>query len=210
MYENKKKITFPSLSMVSLNQIKDHLLELLPKFIFIVNPFSGFVAVSDANYFVSFFNQSRLLHTLSSFEILEENYRNYVIPIMIEIGHEFFSHLKSAYGCSTESPILHSIKGQKQFLCPDGFENESGYFFEFCLCEDIKELKHLKTPNKHLFQLSEVKYWIDVNFSELRKYNKYIMETYKKESESFSKEDLDMFLYDKRSNGLRAKIKCVF
>ena len=210
----KKKITFPSLSMLSLNQIKEHLLDLLPKFLFITSHLSNFVALSDSVCCVSFFNQGILIKKLLDEKDLEIEHKKYTLPIMIEISHEFFSHLKSRYGNSCDSPILYPIKGKNNFLCQDNYENESGFAFEYFLCDNIKELKHLKTPNEKLFELCEKKYWINFDFTELREFNKKIMEeneiNEEGKNESFNDDEFDFFSFDKRNKGLKNRIKCVF
>ena len=200
--------------MLSLNQIKEHLLDLLPKFLFITSHLSNFVALSDSVCCVSFFNQGILIKKLLDEKDLEIEHKKYTLPIMIEISHEFFSHLKSRYGNSCDSPILHSIKGKNNFLCPDNYENESGFAFEYFLCDNIKELKHLKTPNEKLFELCEKKYWINFDFTELREFNKKIMEeneiNEEGKNESFNDDEFDFFSFDKRNKGLKNRIKCVF
>ena len=210
----KKKIAFPSLSMLSLNQIKDHLLDLLPKFLFIVDNLSRFVSRADHAFYVSFFNEGILFKEIIENEkYIENNHKKYVLPIMLEISHIFFSHIKTRYGNLYNSPILHSISGKNNFLCVNNFENESRNTLEYFICDDNKELKHLKTPNEKLFELCETKYWIDTDFTEMRKFNKKVMEeniSEKKDDRLYTEEDLDMNLFDNKHNGFYRMIKCVF
>ena len=125
--KKKKKINFSFIVYAFLEQVKDHLLDLLPKFIFIVDNLSRFVAVSDHVSYVSFFNEGRLFNEIIENEkYIENNHKKYVLPIMIEISHEFLSHMKTRYGNLCDSPILHSIGG-KNNLCANNLENESGY-----------------------------------------------------------------------------------
>ena len=50
-------------------------------------------------------------------DYIENNHKKYVLPIMLEISHIFFSHIKTRYGNLYNSPILHSISGKNNFLC---------------------------------------------------------------------------------------------
>ena len=96
---------------------------------------------------------------------------------MIEISHETYSHLKIRYSnLSSESPLLNPIKGDKKLLCTNDYNPECGYFLEYFIADNYEELKHLKYRNINLFPLTEFKYWTDINFNRMKKFNKNQLE----------------------------------
>ena len=86
--EKITKVTFPLLSMLTLNQLKFHLFDILPKFIFTVDSIYDFKAVSDVNNRISFFNDLRTFHLeVVNKEIFDRNAKEFILPLMIEISH---------------------------------------------------------------------------------------------------------------------------
>lgn len=96
--EEDKKLTFPILSMLTLKQVKNHSLELLPKFFFKIPNYYDYNAISKASYRISFFNEERILRiTDAKQQKIEVDPKSCVLPLMIEILHENFSLLKFRY-----------------------------------------------------------------------------------------------------------------
>ena len=213
---DKRKITFPSISMLTLNQVKQHSLNLLPKFFFKVVYAHKFNAVSDAGNHITFFNESRLLYSEGMKDNIILNPKGCVLPIMIEISHETLSHVKIRYSNSScLSPLLNPIKDKNKLLCPNDFKTESGYIIEYLFADTFEELNFIKKRNEDLFELTDPKYWIDINFNKMKKFNKEKMEK-KKEDEKFDEDYNNLILDDKRydesndDNDDEDNIGCIF
>ena len=206
------KITFPVLSMLTLNQIKNHLFDLVPKFLFRVHYKYDFKAVSDVSNHISYFNDSEILHL----EILEKkliniNQKEYILPLTIEISHETYSHIKIRYSNSNcESPLLNPIRGKNKLLCPNFDNTESGYVMEYFFVDNYEELKFMKTPNSELIPLLDQKYWTDINFNKMKEFNKIEMKKRKLQKKQFDEDYENMLLYDKRNHAEGSRINCVF
>ena len=174
--ENISKLTFPVLSMLTINQLKEHLNNLLPKFYYKVDTIYDFNAVSDETCKVSFYNINKIL----SLNVCNEK-NNYldsscILSLMIEINHEAYSHLKIRYSNSVSaSPLLNPLSDGYIFLCTNNYEAESGYYSDYCLTDNYEELLYLKFPNEDLVELTKPKYWIDANFNKMKKFNRNIM-----------------------------------
>ena len=213
---DKRKITFPSISMLTLNQVKQHSLNLLSKFFFKVVYAHKFNAVSDAGNHITFFNESRLLYSEGMKDNIILNPKGCVLPIMIEISHETLSHVKIRYANSScLSPLLNPIKDKNKLLCPNDFKTESGYMIEYLFADTFEELNFIKKRNEDLFELTDPKYWIDINFNKMKKFNKDKMEK-KKEDEKFDEDYNNLILDDKRydesddDNDDEDNIDCIF
>lgn len=213
--KNIRKMTFPVLSMLTFNQVKNHSLNLLPKYFFKIDNIYPFNAVSDAINHVTFFNTEKILF-LDGGDKDEDNQHHInpkacVLPLMIELSHEIYAHLKVRYtNSSYESPLLSPIKGQKKFLCPNDYNTESGYALEYLFVDDPKELIHLKRRNIDLYELTESKYWTDINFNKLKEFNKRIMDKNRLFNASFDEDFENMAFYDKGKFKSDRTIKCVF
>ena len=195
-----ENITFPILSMLSLETVSKHSLDLLPKFFFKAPKICHFNALTFGFYRITFYNVDRILDNYE----FEKTYRflspeSCVVPLILEIFHESYSHLKIRYSdINKQSPLLNPIKGQYKLLCTNNYLPESGYFLEYFFAEDYFELKFLKSRNNHLFSLSDSKYWLDVNFKKMKK---CIKESIRQKFEgSYISEDefYEMVSYNKR------------
>ena len=185
--QEEKKLTFPVLSMITLDQIKKHCFDLLPKFFFKIPDNYRYNALSITAYRISFFNEYRILNKNDLKKGETYDPKECVLPIMIELSHEVYSHLKIRYSnLSSESPLLNPIKGDKKLLCPNDYNPECGYFLEYFIADNYEELKHLKFKNINLFPLTEFKYWTDINFNKMKEFNKKEME---KEKNNNNKND---------------------
>ena len=175
--KEEKSLTFPVLSMITLDQIKKHSFDLLPKFFFKIPKNYRYNALSIAAYRISFFNENKILSKNDLKEGETYDPKECVLPIMIELSHEAYSHLKIRYSnLSSESPLLNPIKGDKKLLCPNDYNPECGYFLEYFIADNYEELKHLKFKNINLFPLTDFKYWTDINFNKMKEFNKKEME----------------------------------
>jgi len=203
------KLTFPKLSMLTLSQVKEHLLNLVPKFFFKVKN-TNFSAVSNKNNFIIFINESNLLD-IESLETIKSNKQKFVLPIMAEIIHENFNHLKARYEDNTcDSPLLNQIGLKNVLLCPNEFEPESGFLFEQLLIDSPSELIAIKTPNDELFELTDTKFWVQRTFKLFKEKAKAFAAKYNIKITKF-KDSMDDSCYDRRNfskNNL--KYRCVF
>lgn len=203
------KLTFPKLSMLTIDQVKEHLLNLVPKFFFKVK-YTDFSAVSNKNSFILFINESNLLG-IESLEEIESNKQKFVLPIMAEIMHENFSHLKSRYEDNTsDSPLLSQIGLKNVLLCPNEFESESGFLFEQLFIDSPNELIAIKTPNDELFELTDSKYWVQKTFKLFKEKTKNYVSKYKIKITK-TKNIQDDSCYDRRNfSKTKLRYRCVF
>ena len=81
---------------------------------------------------------------------------------------------------------------------------------EFLFVDDPKELIHLKRRNIDLYELTESKYWTDINFNKLKEFNKRIMDKNRLFNTSFDEDFENMAFYDKGKFKSDRTIKCVF
>ena len=213
--KNKIKLTFPVISMLTLDQIKKHALILLPKYFYVIPKNYEYNAISCPSYRISFFNESRIVG-LSMIE--NKNKKKtpepLVLPWMIVISHETYSHLKTHLAnIYNESPALNVIQGFRQLMCPNYYENEPGYYLEYFLADDYSELTFLKTRNIDLYPLTDFKYWTDINFNEMKKLTKkYYLPSLSNfpHYEGSYKEFEDLLKYDKRNIDEGKDIRCAF
>ena len=209
--ENNTKITFPVLSMLTLDQVKNHSLDLLPKYIFKVPDVYNFNAVSTSAYRLSFFNESRILNNQFSSKKNPIDKKAYVLPYMIEISHETYSHLKTRYSnIYNTSPVLNIIKGKKKLLNPDDYKEESGYILENLLSDNFDELNNLKWRNINLFPLTDYKYWTDVNFNKMKEFNRLEMKKLGPFNNDFENDLYSFLSYDKRNYNDDEIMRCAF
>ena len=209
--ESSNKLTFPILSMLTLKQVKNHSLELLPKFFFKVPNEYNFNAVSKACYRISFYNVNKIFRIIGEQEQKKINPKSCVLPLMIEISHEDYSHLKiTFFDLKSNSLILNPIQGRKILMCSNDYEAECGHFLEYIIADDYQELKHLKLRNINLYTLTDTQYWIDFNFNKMKEFNKKEMENdfYNKIKSKNEYENLAK--YDKRAFDEDKNIRCLF
>ena len=207
----KANLTFPVLSMLTLKQIKKHALDLLPKYLFMLPYEYKFNAVSFASYRISFFNDTRILNNKDiKKKKLTIDEKEYVLPYMIEISHEIYSHLKTRYfDINNKSPILNRIKGRKKLLNPNDYKEESGYILENLIADDYEELMNLKRRNINLFPLTNSKYWTDINFNKMKEFNRKEMKNLILTYNNFQK-DFSNMAFDKRNFNDEQIMRCVF
>ena len=195
------KLTFPKLSMLTLSQVKEHLLNLVPKFFFKVKN-SNFSAVTNKNNFIIFINESNLL-SIESLEGIKSNKKKFVLPIMVEIINENFNYLKTRYEDNTyDSPLLNQIDLKNVLLCPNEFEQ--------LLIDSPSELIAIKTPNEELFELTDTKFWVQRTFKLFKEKAKAYADKYNIKITK-SQNSKDDSCYDRRSfPKTKLRYRCVF
>ena len=198
--QKEKRLTFPVLSMITLDQIKKHSLDLLPKFFFKIPSNYRYNALSMPAYRISFFNENKILYINDLEDVKTIDPKECVLPIMIELSHELCSFLKLRFSnLSSESPLLNPIKGDKKLLCTNDYDSKCGYFLEYFIADNYEEVKHLKYININLFPLTEFKYWTDINFNKMIEFNKNAMgKDYNNEKQNSEEDYYNWISDDKR------------
>ena len=202
--EKLTKLTFPVLSMMTLKQVKEHLLDILPKYFFKISNYQ-YNSVSDSVNRISYFNEKRMLEFPFSEKIIMP--QEYVLPIMIEISNGTYFHIKTRFSNSSSSDflLLTPVGGKNKFFCPNDYKTETRYSLEYFICDNYMELKYLKIPNINLFELTKSEFWTDINFNKLKEFNRKKM----KETKAISSLDYKDLMYTDNISGPK-NIGCVF
>ena len=166
--ENKVELKCPIISMLTLNQVKEHFLNLLPKFFFKVDKnYYSFNALSDGGNRITLFNEYKILYSA---------FIKSVLPLMIEFTRESFSNLEIQYfNKSCAFPFMNPIN-DKNKLCINDYCLEPSYIIEHFFDDNYNEFNFLKYRNIDLFPLIDSKYWTDINFNKMKEFNKKIMQ----------------------------------
>ena len=210
--KNYPKLTFPVLSMLTLEQVKNHCYDLLPKYIFKVPEIYNFKSVSMTGNRISFFNENRILNTIGmKKELLYLEPKSLVLPYMIEISHDTYSHFKVKYlNNNNDSPILNPMRERKKLICPNNYKPKSGYILEYFFAEDYNELLFLKFRNENLFPLTDSKYWVDINFNKMKKFGKTKMINSGINIHSLQEDFENMSFFNRRGFNEDLIMRCAF
>ena len=210
--KNYPKLTFPVLSMLTLEQVKNHCYDLLPKYIFKVPEIYNFKSVSMTGNRISFFNENRILNTIGmKKELLYLEPKSLVLPYMIEISHDTYSYLKVKYlNNNNDSPILNPMRERKKLICPNNYKPKSGYILEYFCAEDYNELLFLKFRNENLFPLTDSKYWVDINFNKMKKFGKTKMINSGINIHSLQEDFENMSFFNRRGFNEDLIMRCAF
>ena len=208
---NKKQIEYQQnpteygINMSNIDEIKNHLFKLIPKYIIRIDTQMKFNADYDRNSIIISLNEKVLFNENSS--DLTETFKNkkmsqfYVLPIVIEILHELFAHGKKRLidnkSCSPEA-YRDSKKNYKRMSVKRNIKNlgkkvfpESGVVLENYISNNRIVLKWLRTihGNNKEKLLLDVSLWVDKDFSKLEK----IIENYIKSDTRFNNENTSLF-----------------
>jgi len=189
------------INMMNLDEVRSHLLKLIPNYIIRIDTPLKFNATYDINTKIMIVNESQLFNTSSTslnklFKI-ENAGDNYVLPITIEILHEMLGHgKKRLLDRITLSPedyrdskhnyrricVKKRIENYKEIIYP-----ESGVVLENYISEDRKIIKWLKTvqPKEQGEKILDVSLWVDKNFNNLEK----IVEEYMRNNDAYESKD---------------------
>jgi hypothetical protein len=205
------------INMINIDEVKSHLLKLIPKYIIRIDSGMNFNADFEPNSKIMTLNERRLFNKSSkglnkTFQ-KEKVSDKYVLPISIEVLHEIFGHRKKRLNYKdAKSPedyrdskynfkrisIKKRISNFKEIIYP-----ESGVFLENYISENRNVLKWLKSL--HTFEeykgLLDVSLWVDEKFSNLEKIvEKFISKDkrYKENNRQFSSDihEEDLVDYD--------------
>ena len=171
------------LSILNANEIKDHLLKLLPKSIIRLESNIKFRAYYESRTKIMIINE--LIMFKKSILPLDKIYNSdesdeYVIPIAMEILHEMMAHGKMRLNDNNyiKSPIQYKDKNNdfKPKFAKTIIKNnvsypigESGIVLENYISQNKDIIKLLKTPFKDNTALIDSSFWVKNNFESLEK-----------------------------------------
>ena len=181
---NEENPTEYGLNMLNIDEIKNHLYNLIPKFIIRIETDMKFYANYDPKTKIMSINEKRLLKRKSNIldiEFKNNNNEHYVLPIIYEILHELYGYGKLKLINNNEnSPLEYRdskydykrCKITKKIKVSDFNEvnyPESGIVFENYISEKRNIIKWLKTIHFHNEQkkIMDVSLWVDKNFNKL-------------------------------------------
>ena len=173
------------INMSNLEEIKNHLFKLLPKYIIRIDTQMKFIVDYDRNSKImslnekALFNQTPLVIT----DLIEDKDFSeiYVLPIAIEILHEIYGHgKKRLIDNKSSSPEAYrdSKKNYKRLSVKKNIKNlekkiypESGVVLENFISDNRNILRWLKMIHKNnkVKKLLDVSLWVDKDFSQLEK-----------------------------------------
>ena len=182
--EYKKHPTEYGTNMSTVDEVKNHLCKLLPKYIVRTNTDMKFNASYDDKSKIMIINEKKLFNSDSVvltalFENIKYNER-YVLPISIEILHELCDHGKKRLineheGSAEEyrdskcdykrCNVLKKVDDQKEIKYP-----ESGVVLENYISRNKKIIRWLKKVQRKTEEIKKVidfKLWIDKDFTSL-------------------------------------------
>lgn len=165
------------INMANVDEVRNHLLKLLPKYIVRIDTEMKFNANYDQKTKIMTLNEKRLLKLNS--KILTKTFQNdelnekYVLPIIIEILHELFGHgKKRLLDYRDKSPEVYRDSKHKYQRCQvkkriNEFKItnylESGVVLENYISENRNIMKWLKTIHvkNEGKKLMDISLWID-------------------------------------------------
>jgi len=189
-YGRKKKIEYKEhpteygTNMSTVDEVKNHLFKLLPKFIVRTNSDMKFNASYDDKSKIMIINEKKLFNLNSNlltnlFENIKSS-EKYALPISIEILHELCGHGKKRlindHEGSTEEyrdskydykrcNVLKKVDEQKEIKYP-----ESGIVLENYISRNkkiIRWLKKVQRKDEEIKKVIDFKLWIDKDFTSL-------------------------------------------
>ena len=200
--EYGKNPTEYGINMINVDEIRNHLLNLIPKYIIRIDTRMKFNANYDPNSKIMFLNERQLFNTSSkglnkTFQ-KEKISDKYIMPITIEILHELFGHGKKRLtNEASNSPedyrdSKHNYKRISIKKKISDFQNiifpESGVVVENYISEDRKVLHWLKRihPFEEVKDLLDASLWVDKDFNNLEKKVSNYMEKDENYKENYS------------------------
>ena len=178
-----KNPTEYGINMANIDEVRNHLLKLLPKYIVRIETEMKFNTNYDQKTKIMTLNEKRLLKLNS--KILTKTFQNdelnekYVLPIIIEILHELFGHgKKRLLDYRDKSPEVYRDSKHNYQRCQvkkriNEFKitnyPESGVVLENYISENRNIMKWLKTIHvkNEGKKLMDISLWIDEDFQKL-------------------------------------------
>ena len=172
------------LSMLSLAQIKQHLLLLIPKIMIIIDrpkKDSSINSLITDNEIISIYegNLFKIGKDLSDFNIMnhKDEQVKYTIPIIMHFLHECFCCFKNRQRISEiDSPSYFYNPYDDYKLIFHSDKGECGRLFEFYISPNIEVIKFLKYSYASMPELLNTEYWTSPNREKLWNYINQKME----------------------------------
>lgn len=176
-------ITEYGMSLMTVDEIKEHLLDLLPTIIIQIDTTINLRALYEEKTKIMIINELKMfgdLFTENEKDIFKIGPEHYVVPISMEILHEMLSHGKLRYiNKNDNSPLVirdskYDFKVQKLIKkIKLDFTNEiivnkgeTGRVLEHYISEDRNVIQKLKTRTVNT-DIINTKYWTGQNFNDL-------------------------------------------
>ena len=193
------------INLLNIEEVKNHLLQLVPRFIIRIDSDMRFRAnyttkgkIMTINEKILFKCNSSWLDRLFKDKAFIYNYM-YILPIVMEILHEIYGHgklrfkddeIKSPLEMRTSKYKFSNFKIKKKIIKLDNSIEEvnlpeSGIALERNISEDkdvINWLKSLCKDKKKVEELLDISLWIDKDFSKLESIVKNFIESEKKDN----------------------------
>ena len=211
LIEYDKNPTEYGINMMNIDEVRSHLLKLIPEYIVRIDSSMEFNPTYDNNTKIMILNERQLFQTSSKGlnNAFENNIfsNRFVLPIIMEILQEMFGHGKrrlldknalspeeyrdSKHNYERKS-INKKVETSKEIIYP-----ESGIVLEHYISENKNIIKWLKKlhPNEQGQKILNVSLWVDNNFNDLEK----IVEEYMSKSDKYKNKDSDS-LYSTTKN----------
>ena len=187
-----KNLNEYGINMINIDEVRSHLLKLIPKYIIRIDTRMKFNADFDNNSKIMTLNERQLFNTgskgLNKTFKKEKVSDKYILPIILEILHELFGHgKKNIINTKSKSPedyrdskhnfkrisIKRKISDFKEIIYP-----ESGYVLENYISENRGIVNWLKSihPLEEGKKLLDISLWVDEKFNNLEKIVKDFMD----------------------------------
>ena len=196
------------INMSNINDIKNKLRKLIPKYIIRIKTTMKFNSSFDNNSKLMFLNESSVFSKSKKFSnsttdmtgLFENNKfrERYIIPILIEMLYQIFGHGKKWFiNKKSSSPDVYrnSQNNYKRFSISKKVGNkiypESGILLENFISENKVIMKWLKTihKNEEVKKVLNVDLWVDKDFSKLER----IIEIFIKSDEAFDPKNTSIY-----------------
>ena len=219
---NNESISNYLISMLSLEQVKKHILKIFPKYIIryyrnkkeraILHLKTNLVGINEKHLF-----KQNLEKNEKNF--LEKECKNhYSMPIIAELFHEVTGHSK--YKESQKEKEIYpnyfqdyifdfQIKSIDKIEMNEKKKNvESGFLVEYFISEKYSHIKFLKDVKNNFSEYYNINLWIKENFNELNSKIERDIQTYNREYKNILKKD-DLTEKDELNNNNASNISCI-
>ena len=219
---NNESISNYLISMLSLEQVKNHILKIFPKYIIryyrnkkeraILHLKTNLVGINEKHLF-----KQNLEKNEKNF--LNKNCKNYYsMPIISELFHEVTGHSKykesqkekEIYPNYFQDDILDfQIKSIDKIEMNEKKKNvENGFLVEYFISDKYSHIKFLKDVKNNFSEYYNINLWIKENFNELNSKIERDIKTYKREYKEILKKD-DLAEKDELNNNDASNISCI-
>jgi len=208
--------------MLSLDQVKNHILTIFPKYIIryyrnkneraILYLNTNLVGINEKYLF-----RKKLIKNEKKF-LKKDSKNNYSMPIIVELFHEIIGHSK--YKDSQKEKEIYpnyfqddiydfQIKSIDNIEMNEKKKNvESGFLIEYFISDKYSHIKFLKDIKNNFSEYYDINLWIKDNFDELNSKIEKDIKTNKREYKNTLKKN-DLKENDEFSNSNASNISCL-